>query len=156
MNAIRCFFLCVISFLYIVLSVFAFLMSLSFEGQIGFRIYSNLHGLVWGMFYSHLPLSVYKHGIRLLQCLSFQSLFARIFSGYFQGIFSDLLTPSFFPRFLSITIPSGCLFLIMNVSSGLDITEYLLYSKIKSNQLISIASSLIVQCQNTDIQLNIK
>ena len=145
MNAIRCFFLCVISFLYILLSVFAFLMSLSFE-----------YVLVWGMFQSHLPLSVYKHGIRLLQCLSFQSLFVRIFSGYFQGIFSDLLTPSFFPRFLSVTIPIGCLFLIMNVSSGLDITEYLLYPKIKSNQLISIASSLIVQYENTDIQLNIK
>ena len=145
MNAIRCFFLCVISFLYILLSVFAFLMSLSFE-----------YVLVWGMFQSQLPLSVYKHGIRLLQCLSFQSLFVRIFSGYFQGIFSDLLTPSFFPRFLSVTIPIGCLFLIMNVSSGLDITEYLLYPKIKSNQLISIASSLIVQYENTDIQLNIK
>ena len=41
-----CVCLCMLFLSCIVLSLFAFLISLSFEGWIGFRI--NLHGLVWG------------------------------------------------------------------------------------------------------------
>ena len=92
------------------LSLFTFFMSLSFERQIGFRIYSNLHGLVCGTFQSYLPLSEYCY----YNVLSFKS-FLYVF---FQDIFSDLLT-LFFPAFLSITIPIGCLFLIINVSNVL-------------------------------------
>ena len=114
---------CVISFLllhscyFTELSLVTLLKSLSSEGQIGLRMYSNLHGLNWGMFYSYLPLSEYKHEKGLYNALSFLSLI-------FQGIFSDLLT-LFFPRFLSITIPIGCLFLIIHFSSGL-VTTFIL------------------------------
>ena len=130
MNARRCFF-CVLFLSCIVLSLFALFMSLSFKRQIGFRIYSNLHGL-----------AEYKHGIALLQCFKilvpFCPYFFRIFSGYFLWFVNALLS-------LLITIPIGCLFLIINVSSGLGITGYLLYPQIKSNQLIFISSSLFFQ-----------
>ena len=100
------------------------------------------------MFLSYLPLSEYKQDY--YNTLNFNSFL----SVFFQGIFSDLLTPSFFRRLLSLKIPMSCLFLIINVWSGLGITEYLLYPWIKTYQLITIASSFIALYQNTNIQFN--
>ena len=127
MNAIQCCFLRLLFFSCIVLSLFVFLMCLSFQGQIEFRIYSNLHGLVWGMFQSYLPLSEYKHGVGLLQCFKFLVPFCPYSFRIFLGYFLRFVDTFFFSRFLQISIPIDWLFLIINVSSELGITGYLLY-----------------------------
>ena len=93
MNVIRCF-LCVISFFNCVEFIYIFNIGLLRGRQIGFRIYSNLHGLIWG--HVLVLFSPYQHTNMergYYNALSFSS-FLSVFS---QGIFSDLMTPSFFP-----------------------------------------------------------
>ena len=68
-----------------------------------------------------MPFQEYKHEKGLLQCFKFHFLFLSIF---FQDIPSELLMLSFFLQLLLIIIPIGSLSLIINVSSGFDITVY--------------------------------
>ena len=116
------FFLCVISFLYYVKFICLFNVFV-LRGRLDLNYVPTCTDLLGTCFSLICPYQNTNTEKGYYSALSFSSFL----SVFFQNIVSDLLTPTFIPRFLSITIPIGCVFLIINVSSRLDITWYLLY-----------------------------